>query len=114
MACFESVAELAAFLGKLNPDYASHALKLWQEGIRNPQQLADFSEPHYLACDVPRGHIDNIKARADVTGEPLAYSNSSCVYLGPSVMLHIRSCDNIRKVDCMQAGAQGYWVCIYI
>ena len=75
MTRFESLAELAAFLGKLDPDYASHALKLWQEGIRNPQQLADFSEPHYLDCDVPRGHIDNIKARADATGEPLAYSN---------------------------------------
>ena len=44
MACFGSEAELAAFLGKLDPDYAPHALKLWQ-GIRTPQQLADFSEP---------------------------------------------------------------------
>ena len=67
MARFGSEAELAAFLSKLDPDYAQHALALWllQKGIRTPQQLANLSEPHYLACDVPEGHIDNIKTRAD-------------------------------------------------
>ncbi len=75
MARFGSVAELAAFLGKLDPDYAQHALALWQKGVKTPQQLASFSEPHYLACDVPEGHIDDIKARAGGAGEQLAYSN---------------------------------------
>ena len=74
MARFGSVAELAAFLGKLDPDYAQHALALWQKGIKTPQQLANFSEPHYLACDVPEGHIDDIEARAGAAGEHLAYS----------------------------------------
>jgi hypothetical protein len=75
MARSGSEAELAAFLGKLDPDYAQYALAWWQKGIRTPQQLADFSEPHHPACDVPEGHIDNIKARADSTGEQLAYSS---------------------------------------
>jgi len=49
-------------------DYAEYAPALWQKGIKTPRQLANFSEPHYLACDVPEGHIDDIKARADTTG----------------------------------------------
>ena len=61
MVAFEGVAELAAFLGKLHPDYAQLALALWQEGIRNTQQLADFSEPHHLACDVPLGTLIILK-----------------------------------------------------
>lgn len=72
MARFGNVAELATFLGKLDADYAEHAPALWQKGIKTPRQLANFSEPHYLACDVPEGHIDDIKARADTTGELLA------------------------------------------
>ncbi len=72
MARFGNVAELATFLGKLDVDYAEYAPALWQKGIKIPQQLANFSEPHYLACDVPEGHIDDIKARADTTGELLA------------------------------------------
>ena len=72
MARFGNVAELVTFLGKLDADYAEYAPALWQKGIKTPRQLANFSEPHYLACDVPEGHIDDIKARADTTGELLA------------------------------------------
>lgn len=70
MARFGNVADLATFLGKLDADYAEYAPALWQKGIKTPRQLANFSEPHYLACDVPEGHIDDIKARADTTGSP--------------------------------------------
>ena len=69
MARFGSEAELAAFLGKLDPDYAQYAPALWQEGIKTPKQLSNFSEPHYLACHVLRGHIDDIKARAEGPGK---------------------------------------------
>ncbi|KAL0053394.1 hypothetical protein WJX82_005089 [Trebouxia sp. C0006] len=75
MICFDSVAELAAFLGKLNPDYAQHAPALWQKGARTPRQLANCSEPLHLACGVPEGHVDDIKATAGgagVTGPPSA------------------------------------------
>ncbi|DBA92959.1 TPA: hypothetical protein ACH3X2_003307 [Trebouxia sp. C0005] len=41
-----------------------------QKGIKTLRQLANFSEPHYLACAVPEGHLDDIKARADTTGHP--------------------------------------------
>lgn len=75
LACFESQAEPAAFLCKLDAEYAEYALALWQKGIRTPQQLADFSDPHYLTRGVSEGHIDDIKTRADITGEQLAYSN---------------------------------------
>ncbi|KAL0050904.1 hypothetical protein WJX82_009701 [Trebouxia sp. C0006] len=68
MARFGNVVELATFLGKLDVDYAEYAPALWQKGIKIPQQLANSSEPHYLACDVPEGHIDDIKSRADTTG----------------------------------------------
>ena len=68
MARFASEAELKAFLGKLDTDYAEYASALWHEGIKTPRQLANFTEPHYLACHVRRGHIDDIKARADTTG----------------------------------------------
>ena len=71
MARFGNATELATFLGKLDADYAEYAPALWQKGIKTPRQLANFSEPHYLACDVPEGHIDDIKARADTTGELL-------------------------------------------
>lgn len=74
MARFENVTELANFLGELDEDYAGYAPALWQKGIRNAMQLANFREPHYLACAVPEGHIDDIKARADTTGELSACS----------------------------------------
>ena len=72
MARFASEAELKAFLGKLDADYAEYASALWHEGIKTPGQLANFTEPHSLPCGVRRGHIDDIKARADTTGELLA------------------------------------------
>ena len=73
MAHFASVAEMAAVLSELDPDYAQHAAALWQADIRTPQHLAEFSELHYLNCDVPRVHIGDIKARADSAGESLTY-----------------------------------------
>ena len=79
MARFGNIAELATFPGKLDADYAEYAPALWQKGIKTPQQLANFIEPHYLACDVPEGHIDDIKARADTTGELLA-CNTLCMH----------------------------------
>ena len=72
MARFASEAELKAFLGKLDADYAEYASALWHEGIKTPRQLANFTEPHYLACNERRGHIDDIKARCDTSGELLA------------------------------------------
>ena len=77
MACFGNVAELATFLGQLDADYAEYAPSLWQKGIKTSRQLANFSEPHYLACDVPEGHIDDIKATADTTGK-LLVCNTLC------------------------------------
>ena len=74
MIRFARVEELAAFLGELNPDYAEHAAALWQKQVRTLQQLANFSEPHYLACGVPEGHIDDIKVRASDTGEQVDHS----------------------------------------
>lgn len=71
MVRFASEAELKAFLGKLDADCAEYAPALWHEGIKTPRQLANFTEPHYLACDVRKGHYD-IKARAGTTGELLA------------------------------------------
>ncbi|DBB06272.1 TPA: hypothetical protein ACH3X1_011850 [Trebouxia sp. C0004] len=79
MARFGNVAELATFRGKLDADYAKYAPALWQKGIKTPRQLADFSEPHYLACDAPEGHIDDINARADTTGDETAHEQA-----GPS------------------------------
>ena len=42
------------------------------KGYQDSTAARNFSEPHYLACNVPEGHLDDIKARADVTGELLA------------------------------------------
>lgn len=80
MARFGNVAELATFLGKLDEDYAEYAPALWQKGIKTRQQLANFSEPHYLACGVAEGHIDDIKARADTMGELLACTTCKHTY----------------------------------
>ena len=77
MARFENAAELATFLGRLDADYAEYAPALWQKGIKTPGQLSNFSDPHYLACDVPEGHVDDIKARAATTGELLT-CNTLC------------------------------------
>ena len=93
MARFGNVAELATFLGKLDADYAEYAPALWEKGIKTPRQLANFSEPHYLACDVPEGHIDDIKARADTTGELLACNTLyKHIYWNVTNTLYTRTC----------------------
>ena len=89
MARFGNVAELATFLGKLDADYAEYAPALWQKGIKTPRQLANFSEPHYLACDVPEGHIDDIKARADTTGELLACNTLAGMLVRLCISIHV-------------------------
>ena len=102
MARFGDVAELASFLGKLDADYAEYAPALWQKGIKTPRQLANFSEPHYLACDVPEGHIDDIKARADATGELLPCNTLYKHTCGVGNSVHVAQgfaagCTGIRK-----------------
>ena len=92
MARFASEAELKAFLGKLDADYAEYASALWHEGIKTPTQLANFTEPHYLACGVRRGHIDDIKARADTTGECNTVCNFCVEHLKPYNSLQLVLC----------------------
>ena len=93
LARFGNVSELATFLGKLDADYAEYAPALWQKGIKIPRQLANFSEPHYPACDVPEGHIDDIKARADTTGELLACNTlSKHIFWSVSNTLYKHTC----------------------
>ncbi|KAL3137620.1 hypothetical protein ABBQ38_004897 [Trebouxia sp. C0009 RCD-2024] len=75
IARFGNEPELAAFLGKLDPDYAQYAPMLWQKGIRTPQQLSNAREQILLSAGLPELHIDDIQARADGAGELLAFSN---------------------------------------
>jgi hypothetical protein len=72
MARFASVAELETFLGRLDPDYSQFASALWQNSVRTVHQLANAREPILLSCGLPELYIDDIKARADRTGEPNA------------------------------------------
>ena len=74
MPRFGSVEELAAFLNKLNPDYAEHAAALWQKKVRTPQQLANASKSLLLSWGLLELHVDDIKARAGDTGEQVAHS----------------------------------------
>lgn len=74
MARFESIAELSAFLGKLDPDCAGYAAALWQKGIRTSGQLLHARESILLSAGLPELHIDDIKASAAGTGEQLPYS----------------------------------------
>ena len=69
MARFASQAELETFLSKLDPDYPQFASSLWQTGVRTAHQLAHAREPILLSCGLPELYIDDIKARADRTGE---------------------------------------------
>ena len=109
MARFGNVAELATFLGKLDADYAEYAPALWQKGIKTPRQLANFSEPHYLACDVPEGHIDDIKARADTTGELLAWHTLyKHTYWNVGDTLYKHTCSVGNPVHVAQWFALGY------
>lgn len=68
MARFESIAELSAFLGKLDSDYAGYAAALWQKGIRTSGQLLHARESILLSAGLPELHI------AGGTGEQMAYS----------------------------------------
>ena len=74
MARFGSAEDLAAFLGKLDPDYAEHAAALWQKKVRTPQQLANASKSLLLSWGLLELHVDDIKARAGDTGEQVAHS----------------------------------------
>ena len=69
MARFASDAELETILGRLDPDYSQFASALWQNGVRTAHQLANATEPILLSCGLPKLYIDDIKARADRTGE---------------------------------------------
>ena len=70
MARFANEAELEIFLARLDPDYSQFASALWQNGVRTEHQLANAREPILLSCGLPELYIDDIKARADRTGEP--------------------------------------------
>ena len=69
MARFASEAELETFLGRLDADYSRFASALWQKGVRTAHQLTNAREPILLSCGLPELYIDDIKARADRTGE---------------------------------------------
>ena len=72
MARFGSEAELAAFLGELDPNYAHYAAALWQKNIRTSQQLARATEHILDSAGLPELHIDDIRARICVVGELIA------------------------------------------
>ena len=74
MARFGSVESLAAFLGKLDPDYAEHAAALWQKKVRTPQQLANASKSLLLSWGLLDLHVNDINPRAGDTGEQVAHS----------------------------------------
>ena len=76
MARFGHVADLAAFLGKLDPDYAQHAAALWQKDIRTSRQLLNARESILISAGLSELHIDDIKASVSSAGEQSAYSNS--------------------------------------
>ena len=81
MARFASEAELETYLGRLDPDYSQFASALWQRGVRTAHQLANAREPILLSCGLPELYIDDIKARADRTGEPKRHAR--CVLVSP-------------------------------
>ena len=80
MGRFASQAELETFLGRLDADYCQFASALWQNSVRTVHQLASAQEPILLSCGLPELYIDDIKARADRTGE-LNALNVCTVYL---------------------------------
>ena len=73
MARFASQAELEVFLQKLEPDYAEYASALWQKQVRTAHQLANASKPLLLSCGLVELHVDDIRARANGTGEQMDY-----------------------------------------
>ncbi|KAL3147072.1 hypothetical protein ABBQ38_015035 [Trebouxia sp. C0009 RCD-2024] len=62
MARLGKVAELVAFLGKLDPDYAQYAAALWQKGVRTSRQLSNASQRILLFAGLPELHVDDIQA----------------------------------------------------
>ena len=80
MGRFASVAELETFLGRLDPDYSQFASALWQNSVRTVHQLANARESILLSCGLPELYIDDIKARADRTGElNILYACTVCL-----------------------------------
>ena len=73
MACFASAAELESFLHKLEPDYAQYAAALWQHKVKSERQLLNASKELLLSVGL-EPHVDDIRARADSTGEHLQCS----------------------------------------
>ena len=80
MARFAGEAELETFLRGLDPDYSQFASTLWQKGVKTASQLANARESILLACGLPELYIDDIKARADRTGDLNAH-DACTVYL---------------------------------
>ena len=95
MARFASEAELGTFLSRLDPEYSQFASALWQDGVRTVHQLANAREPILLSCGLPELYIDDIKARADRTGEPDALKGMHSVLVSPP--------GHSTRVDCMCA-----------
>ena len=70
MARFATEAELAAFLGTIDQDYAQYAATLWQKGIRTSGQLPNARD--HISAGLPEVHMNDIKASAGSAGEQLA------------------------------------------
>ena len=69
MARFASEDALRTYLRDINEDYVQYSMKLWQNGIKTPRQLAHASRDLLLSwvreiCDSAELHIDDIKASA--------------------------------------------------
>ena len=60
MTRFAIEANLKVFLRKLSPDYAKHAFKVWQNGVRTTNQLANASKALLLACGLSEVHVSDI------------------------------------------------------
>ncbi len=89
MARFASEAELETYLGRLDSDYSQFASALWQNGVRTVHQLANAREPILLSCGLPELYIDDIKARADRTGEPNALNACTLCLIIHRCCLHL-------------------------
>lgn len=77
MVRFKTEAELTAFLGKLNPNYAQYAAALWQKESRTSWQLEGAREHILLSAGLSELHIDGIKASIGGVGELMA-CNALC------------------------------------
>ena len=67
MANSASQAGLEVRLQKLEPDFAEYASALCQEQLRTAHQLANASKPLLLLCGLVELHVDDIRARAQVS-----------------------------------------------